>query len=45
VPPYGKEIIFLSFGGEKGRDDFEERPVLSASMVKHSGAEENVGRS
>ena len=36
---------FLSFGGEKGRRTLRRRPVLSASIVKNSSVEVNVGRS
>jgi hypothetical protein len=37
---------FLSFGGEKGGGrTLRRRPVLSASIVKNSSVEENMGRS
>ena len=35
---------FLKFGGEKRRRTLR-RPVLSASIVKNSGVEENIGKS
>jgi hypothetical protein len=40
VPPYRKEMSFMSLGGEKGRDGLEE-----ASIVKNSRVKENLGRS
>jgi hypothetical protein len=49
VPPYSrenKEFFFSVFGGEKGKGrTLRRRPVLSASMVKNSIVEENMGRS
>jgi hypothetical protein len=45
MPPYGEEMVFQFWTREGERRTLRRCPVLSASVVKNSSVEENVGRS